>query len=51
MVPRGVSSILKRYDITTHKTMGRKVYRTKPEAIAAIGARYGYDMDGSDHES
>lgn len=42
--PRGVSAILKRYDVTTTKTMGRKVYKTAPETIADIGQRYGYEI-------
>ncbi|MDV6030481.1 MAG: DUF3631 domain-containing protein [Phycisphaera sp. RhM] len=42
--PRGVSAILKRYDVTTTKTMGRKVFKTVPETIADIGLRYGYDI-------
>lgn len=44
--PRGVAGVLKRYDVTTSKTMGRKVFRTPAETITGICSRYGYDIDG-----
>ncbi|WP_436715627.1 hypothetical protein U8335_25260 [Roseiconus lacunae] len=48
--PRGVAGILKRYDVTTSKSNGRKVFRTSPETIASICVRYGYDIDGVNNE-
>ncbi|MEN6558052.1 MAG: hypothetical protein ABFC54_07720, partial [Thermoguttaceae bacterium] len=41
---RGVSEHLKRYGAVTHKSCGRKVYRTTLKSLQAIQANYGVDL-------
>lgn len=47
---KGVAGVIKRYDIRTRKTNGRRVFKIEPDAVVAIANRYGFDLDGEDQK-
>ena len=45
--PRGLSNVLKNYDITTDRSNGKRVYRTEIANIIKAAENYGYELGGS----